>query len=216
MAWQRPADWPVVEGLITTLPSPEPATDPAEAANVAPMGPVLAPDGSTMILRPFPETTTYRNLRATGSAVFHVTDDALAMARGAIGRLHASAFRELAAAETVPGVVIAEACRCFELAVESIDDSEQRVLVTTRVRREATLRPFLGLNRALHAVLEAAILTTRLHLTGVDYVLEQIEALEPRIEKTGTPRERQAMEELRAHALRQREDEGAADAAASR
>jgi len=53
-------------------------------------------------------------------------------------------------------------------------------------------RPFLGFNRARHAVVEGAILVTRLHLLGVDEVRRQLRELAVLVEKTGGPREHEA------------------------
>jgi hypothetical protein len=56
------------------------------------------------------------------------------------------------------------------------------------------LRDFFGFNRAKHAVLEAAILATRLHLLPLRDVESQLAALRVLVEKTAGPREREAFE----------------------
>ena len=53
-------------------------------------------------------------------------------------------------------------------------------------------RPFLGFNRARHAVVEGSILVTRLHLLGADEVRRQFRELAVLVEKTGGPREHEA------------------------
>ncbi len=53
-------------------------------------------------------------------------------------------------------------------------------------------RPFLGFNRARHAVLEGAILVTRLHLLGSEEVGRQFRDLSVIVGKTGGPREHEA------------------------
>jgi hypothetical protein len=57
-------------------------------------------------------------------------------------------------------------------------------------------RPFVGLNRAKHAVVEAAILVTRVHLLGAEEIRRQMAALQPLVEKTGGSRERAAWEAI--------------------
>ncbi|MEX1223068.1 MAG: DUF447 domain-containing protein, partial [Pirellulales bacterium] len=47
-----------------------------------------------------------------------------------------------------------------------------------------------------HAVIEAAILATRLHLTGTGSVLEKLDELRVMVDKTGGPREQAAFELL--------------------
>ncbi|MFM9024234.1 MAG: hypothetical protein ACKON7_02655, partial [Planctomycetaceae bacterium] len=63
-------------------------------------------------------------------------------------------------------------------------------------------RSFLGFNRAAHAVVEGCILVTRLHLLGVAEVMRRLADLEPLVEKTGGPREREAYELVVARARR--------------
>jgi hypothetical protein len=57
-------------------------------------------------------------------------------------------------------------------------------------------RPFSGFNRARHAVLEAAILATRLHLLPAQQVRLHLELLEPAVQKTAGERELQAWQLL--------------------
>ena len=51
------------------------------------MGPIVTAAMTTLILRPFTSSTTYKNLKANGVGVFHVTDDVLLIAAAAIGKL---------------------------------------------------------------------------------------------------------------------------------
>jgi hypothetical protein len=53
-------------------------------------------------------------------------------------------------------------------------------------------RPFVGFNRARHAVVEGAILVTRLHMLGAAEVGRQLRDLKVLVEKTGGPREHEA------------------------
>ena len=69
----------ILEGLVTT-------TSPDGAMHLAPMGPRVAADWSGFLLRPFPTSQTFRNLKAKGEGVLHVTDDVLLLAKAAVGR----------------------------------------------------------------------------------------------------------------------------------
>ena len=60
----------ILEGLVTT-------TDPDGGMHIAPMGPRVEPDWSGFLLRPFPTSQTFRNLKARGEGVLHVTDDVM-------------------------------------------------------------------------------------------------------------------------------------------
>ncbi len=203
----------ILEGVVATVSDPagfspvDASRDPAllPLINIAPMGPIVDETMTTLVLRPFTSSTTYRNLKRTGQGVFHVTDDALLIARGAIGKLAArwegeagdEAGVAVRHAEHVSGVVLAGACRYHEFEVVQLDDSQERTRIEARVIHRGVLREFLGFNRAKHAVLEAAILATRLHLTGVAPVLAQFDHLQSAIDKTGGDPEHQAMNELR-------------------
>jgi hypothetical protein len=178
----------ILEGLVTTR-------DADGGVHVAPMGPVAEASMATLLLRPFRTSTTYANLARTRYGVFHVVDDVLLLAQAAIGRLEA--VPETFPAVKVDGAVLADACRWYEFAVDDIDDSRERTEMPAHVVHVGRIRDFFGFNRARHAVVEAAILATRVHLLPRDDILNQLAALQPAVEKTGGPRERQAFELLR-------------------
>ena len=187
----------IIEGIMTTLGEDADDGSMPERWNIAPMGPSVDGNFSRFILRPFKTATTYRNLSRTGQGVFHVTDDAMMIARSAVGgavSLEAGAWRR---ADRVDGVVLTGACRYYELQVKKFDDREDRTTFEAGVVAAGTLREFLGFNRARHAVVEAAILATRVMLTGSEPILEQFAHFDRIVEKTGGPSEWQAMAELR-------------------
>ncbi len=181
----------ILEGIITTL---NPDTAPmSQRVNISPMGPVVDETMSELLLRPFNTSTTYKNLKATGQGIFHVTDDVLLLARAALGQVPIDADLPVRPAERVEGLILTGACRYYELQVVEVDDRDPRTTVRAQVVSQGCLRDFFGFNRARHAVVEAAILATRVHLTGPQPVLSQYEQLQTIIDKTGTQREHQAM-----------------------
>lgn len=193
----RRPDEVIVEGVMTTLGKEVSDRSLPQRWNIAPMGPIVGSDWARLRLRPFKGSVTYHNLVRTGQGVFHVTDDVLLIARTAVGlvpMLPQDAWRP---AEAVEGVVLTGACRYYELVVESLDDRGERATVEARVVAEGRLRDFLGFNRARHAVVEAAILATRLMLTGPQPILDAFMRFDQIVNKTGGGSERQAMAELR-------------------
>jgi uncharacterized protein len=182
----------ILEGLITT-------TGADGAMHLAPMGPRVEPDWTGFLLRPFPSSQTYRNLKAHGEGVLHVTDDVLLLAQAAVGRAEPPPTR---AAERVAGFVLTGACRFYEFVVRSMDTSQERVQIRAEVVHRGTLREFFGLNRAKHAVVEAAILATRLHLIPIDEIRAEYRKLRVLVEKTGGPGEHAAFEFLTDHVER--------------
>lgn len=173
----------ILEGIVTTR-------NADGTTNVAPMGPIVDAGITRLTLRPFQTSTTYANLKRTGVGVLHVTDDVLLLARAAINRL--DQLPKLVPATVIDGNVLADACRWYEFRVTSLDDSTERTRIEAEVVHLGRLRDFFGFNRAKHAVLEAAILATRLHLLPLEEVRRQLAALRIPVEKTAGPQEREA------------------------
>ena len=187
----------ILEGLVTTA-----AAD--GRLHVAAMGPWIDHGEratgrlTRLVLKPFATSQTAVNLVRERCGVFHVCDDVLLLARVVAGRLDEPPPSRPATAAN--GRVLLDACQAWEFAVDAIDDSRERFEITARVTAEHAGRPFLGFNRAAHAVVEAAILVTRVHLLGRDETQRRIEDLRVLVEKTGGPREEEAFALLAAAA----------------
>jgi hypothetical protein len=176
----------ILEGIVTTL-------NPDGALNIAPMGPELDPTSSMgrFVLRPFYTSTTYRNLKARGEGVFHVTDDVLLLAQTAIGTAPCPA-PDTRPADVVAGGILEDACRYYEFRVVELDDRAERTSILVETVAQGRLRDFFGFNRAKHAVLEAAILATRTAWLPLDEMLVEFRKLAIVVDKTGGPKERAA------------------------
>lgn len=170
----------IIESIVTTM-------DASGAINFAPMGVEWGEEA--IVLKPFLETTTYRNISATRVAVVNLTDDAMLLAQGAIS---SPQFPWVPAA-VVRGAVLEAACSWRELEVESIDSTPPRSRIEARVRHAGVRREFIGFNRARHAVLEAAILATRTHLLPAEQIRDEYARLQMIVDKTAGPREFEAM-----------------------
>jgi hypothetical protein len=176
----------ILEGIVTTrTPSGEP--------HLAPMGPRFGSDPRRFVLRPFPTSSTYQNLLKHPAGVLHVTDDVLLLARAAVGR---AILPPLRAAHKVQGFILETACRALEFVVREADATGERMSLHCEIVREERLRDFWGFNRAKHAVLEAAILCTRLHLIPKEEVEAEFRKLKVIVEKTAGPQEFEAFEFL--------------------
>lgn len=184
----------ILEGIVTSL-----AAD--GAVNVAPMGPEVDEALTRFVLKPFRTATTYENLKRSGEAVFHVTDDVELIARAAVG--HLDPLPTMQAAPSISSRILSGACRWYALRVRSLDDREERTRIECDVVDQGRLRDFLGFNRAKHAVVEAAILATRTHLLPANEVLNELARLRPAVEKTGGPAEQRAFEFLVAYVKQQ-------------
>ena len=146
-----------------------------------------------IVIKPFRGTRTLRNLRATGAAVVNLTDDILLFSQAALGDPHPPTRP----AASVAGAVLDDACSWREVRVEAIDDGAQRARVDTVVVGGGTGREFLGFNRARHAVLEASILASRARLLAPEDIRAELRRLQVLVDKTGGPREREAMDYVR-------------------
>jgi uncharacterized protein len=184
----------ILEGLVTTR-------NADGGVNVAPMGPKLqlARDGTPlfdrMLLRPFKTSVTFRNLARERCGVFHVTDDVLLLAKAAV--LEEFERPPVTPATSVATDRLADCCRYYEFVIDSIDESADRTEMQGRIVAVGRVRDFFGLNRAKHAVVEAAILATRRHMIGADALRDDFDRLEPLVEKTGGSAEREAFALLR-------------------
>lgn len=175
----------ILEGLVTTQSA-------QGELNIAPMGPVVDPELASIVLRPFQSSQTFRNLTEHPFGVLHITDDVLLMVRGALNLFEEPP--ETIPAKTVAGRVIADCCRWLEFEVASVDASRERSEIRLKVVHRETRRDFWGFNRAKHAVLEATILATRLHLLPAEEIRQALTRLREPVEKTAGPAELTAFE----------------------
>src|SRR5262245_40104227 len=112
----------ILEGIVTSV-------SPTGEVNIAPMGPRVDAAMDHFLLRPFPTSQTYRNLKAHGEGVLHVTDNVLLLAQAALGPVEP--VPAMFPAVRVRGFVLQDACRWYEFRVRSIDEREERVRIET-------------------------------------------------------------------------------------
>jgi hypothetical protein len=167
------------ETIVTTV-------DRAGRIHIAPIG--LIAEGDDWVIAPFRPSTTLDNLRDVKFATASHTDDVRVFAGCLTGRRDWPTVP----AETVPVPRLAEAVSHTELAVESVQDDPQRPRFRCRVVRTVSHAPFAGFNRAQLAVLEAAILVSRLHMLPRDRIERELAYLESAVDKTAGGREREA------------------------
>jgi uncharacterized protein len=170
----------IIESILTSM-----AAD--GTINFAPMG--VEWDETTIVLKPFLETTTFRNVRETRVAVVSITDDVMLFAQAAVS----SPQFPWIPATVVRGAVLEAACSWRELEVATLDDTPPRSRIEARVVHRGFRREFIGFNRARLAVLEAAILATRTHLLPAEEIRADYARLQVIVDKTAGPREQAAM-----------------------
>jgi uncharacterized protein len=175
----------IVETVTTTR-------NPDGTINCAAMGVEWGEE--TIVIKPFSGTRTLRNLRATGAAVVNLTDDILLFAQAALG----DPRPPTRTAGAIDGAVLADACSWREVEVDAIEADGPRARVLTRVVGRGRGREFIGFSRACHAVLEASILASRVRRLRAEEIRIELERLSVLVDKTAGPRERAAMDYVRA------------------
>jgi hypothetical protein len=182
----------ILEGIVTTI-------NENGSTNISPMGPEVNDPITNFQLKPFTTSTTFQNLTRRGEGVFHVTDDVLLLAQAAIGRIES--VPRLVESNSPGRRILAQCCRWYAFAVEGMEAQEPRAVFHCRVVEQGRCRDFFGFNRAKHAVVEAAILATRIHLVPFAEINSEYNRLSILVQKTGGLQERAAFDLLRRYVL---------------
>ncbi len=158
--------------------------------HIAPMG--IRYQNDRVLIAPFKPSQTLENLQTTGTAVVNVTDDVRVYAGCLTGRYN----WPMRATQSIKGRRLDSALWYQELIVEKIVDDVLRPKVyLSEVFRE-TIRPFLGFNRSQAAILEAAILYSRVHMLPAKKIDSELEYLSIAVEKTAGKNEKEAWQWL--------------------
>ena len=177
----------ILEAIVTTL-------NADQSVNVSPMGPLVDASMKEFTLCPYETSMTCQNLQRTRQGVLHVTDDVELLARAAINQL--DPLPEMVPATAVEGSILVAACRWYAFEVVSLDDRNERVTMQCQVVESGRQRDFFGFNRAKHAVLEAAILATRVQFLPAALIRSQLEQLAVIVGKTAGAQEQRAFDLL--------------------
>jgi hypothetical protein len=172
------------ETIVTTI-------DGEGRVHIAPLG--IIADGEGWTIAPFRPSTTLDNLRVVPFAVANYTDDVRVFAGCLTGRHD---WPTTASAQ-VPVPRLAGALAHAELAVEHVIEDDQRARFHCRVVHQESHAAFAGFNRAQAAVIEAAILVSRLSMLPRDKVERELAYLEIAVSKTAGEAELTAWNWLR-------------------
>ena len=173
----------IYETVITTM-------NPDGSVHIAPMG--IRRKDEQYLVAPFKPSRTLDNLLNSGVAVINATTDVMIIAGCLTGRQE----WPVVDVERIPCKRLAAALSHVEVRVESRKDDELRPVFTCRPVHAATHAPFRGFNRAQSAVVEAAILVSRLHLLPERKIRTELEYLGIAISKTAGENERTAWQWL--------------------
>ena len=161
--------------------------------HIAPFG-VRERDG-LILIAPFRPSASLDNLLHSRSAVLNLTDDVRIFA----GALTGHRTWPVHKAEKINGFVLDAALAHRELELVEVKDDTQRPGLYFRVVHEVNHAPFRGFNRAQAAVIELAVLVSRLHMLPMEKIDAEVAYLTIAIEKTAGEREREAWGWLMEH-----------------
>jgi len=152
----------------------------------APMG--ISEVNNHFLIQPFKPSATYENLKRHRQCTINYTDDVRVFAGSLTGRRDWPTLP----CQHIEGQYLAQALAHTELKIVSFDDGDPRACFKGEIVCEQTHAPFRGFNRAQSAVIDAAILVSRLTMLPVEKVQQEVAYLTIAIEKTAGPRELEA------------------------
>ena len=192
----------ILETIVAT-------TDPDGGTRLSPMGPHVDdrwadhPERTpSMTLRPFAGSSTHDNLMRHRRAVVHLTDNADAFARGVTGGWTASGVRSATVATEHGPRRMIDCYRYFVVDVTSVTGDRVRPVLACDVVASGCPRPPVGPNRGTAAVIEAAILVSRLDRLPADEIRDGLQRLRVAVDKTAPPATAAAMARLIRYAER--------------
>ena len=172
----------IFETVVTTC-------SPAGAVHVAPMGVRYVDD--RVVLKPFRPSTTLDNILASGMAVLNLLTDVRVFAGCVTGR-RAWPTLDVHLAGEPRAVRLAAALEHVVLRLDSQDDDSQRPTLRLARLRGERHGAYPGFNRAQAAVIEGAVLVSRLHLLPRAKIESEMAYLQIAIDKTAGPSEHEA------------------------
>jgi hypothetical protein len=155
-------------------------------AHTTPFG-VRMQDGM-VVISPYKPSATLENILATGNAVLSLTDDVRVFAGALTGRKTWSLMR----AEKVDGFRLVDTLAHKELKLVKVEDDELRPQLFLEVVYEGQHASFQGFNRAQAAVIELAVLVSRLKRLPMEKIQQEMDYLRIAIDKTAGERELEA------------------------
>ncbi|HEY8354623.1 MAG TPA: DUF447 domain-containing protein [Methylophilaceae bacterium] len=171
------------ETIVTTL-------DANGVPHIAPFG--VREEGGHVLIAPFRPSASLDNLLLHRCAVVNLTDDVRIFAGTLTGRRN----WPVRPAQKVYGVVLGSALAHRELELIEVREDALRPELLFRVVHEVQHGAFRGFNRAQAAVIELAVLVSRLHMLPMERIETEMAYLATAVEKTAGERELQAWQWL--------------------
>ena len=162
------------------------STDLAGNPHVTPFG--VRHENGYLVISPYKPSTTLDNILATKNAVMNLTDDVRVFA----GALTNRQVWQLTQANKIKGFRLADCLVHVELELVEVREDELRPQLIMKKITEENHQSFQGFNRAQAAVLELAVLASRLRMLPREKIQTELQYLQIAIDKTAGERENQA------------------------
>ncbi|MGZ8258799.1 MAG: DUF447 domain-containing protein [Methylotenera sp.] len=173
----------IYETIITSV-------DAQGNAHVTPFG--IRYEQGLIVIAPYKPSATLDNILATEHAVLNLTDDVRVFA----GALTSRQAWTLDPTEEIVGFRLADTLVHKELKLVKVKQDALRPQLFLEVVHEVQHQPFQGFNRAQAAVIELAVLVSRLKRLPMEKIEQEMDYLAIAIEKTAGTRELEAWEWL--------------------
>jgi hypothetical protein len=169
----------IFETIISTVSS-------TGESHVTPFG--VKYEDDLIVISPYKPSTTLDNILTTKCAVMNLTDDVRVFA----GALTNRQPWQLMQADKIMAYRLVECLAHIELELVEVRDNAMRPQLLMKKIAEFNHKPFAGFNRAQGAVIELAVLVSRLHLLPREKVESEMHYLQIAIDKTAGERELEA------------------------
>ena len=169
----------ILETIISTLSL-------MDEPHVTPFG--VKDEGDFIVISPYKPSITLENILATKCAVMNLTDDVRVFA----GALTHRKNWGLVQANKIKACRLADCLAHIELELIEVHEDDKRPDLIMKKVAEFNHQSFAGFNRAQAAVIELAVLVSRLHLLPREKIEREMQYLQIAIDKTAGAREVEA------------------------
>ena len=165
-------------------------TDKKNNVHVAPMGIIFKK--KYIIISPFVPSQTYSNLKEYPYAVINFTDDVKIFSDCILGK---KKFK-IKPTKKIKSFYLQETLSYFEVKVSKYYQDSIRPRFNCKIINETMRKPFKGFNRAKAAVIEGAILISRLKILPLKKIKKELQYLQIAVDKTAGSNEKIAWTKL--------------------
>ncbi len=145
-------------------------------------------EAGCVVISPYKPSTSLNNILATKCAVMNLSDDVRVFA----GALTKRQPWQLVETNIIEGFRLVDCLAHVELALDEVRDDAMRPQLVMMKVAEFNHKPFAGFNRAQAAVIELAVLVSRLHMLPREKIQTELQYLKIAIDKTAGEREKEA------------------------